>query len=110
MPVDLTSPGRAAHRVTSGCEAADFTAAVVGKIALMQRGGCPFGTKVANAEAAGAVGAIVMNQGNGDPVTAPDRYSLLSARSAPRSASRPSGSSYGSGEAFAGTPGLHGPT
>ena len=56
---------------TSGCEASDFLAAaeppgaslVKGKIALMRRGGCPFGQKVRNAEAAGAVGALVVNEG-----------------------------------------------
>jgi Zn-dependent M28 family amino/carboxypeptidase len=62
--------------VTSGCEAADFTPAVAGKVALMQRGGCNFGVKVANAEAAGAAGAIVMNQGNGTREANPDRYEL----------------------------------
>jgi Zn-dependent M28 family amino/carboxypeptidase len=62
VPVDLvlTTPNAS----TSGCEAADFPAAVNGAIALVQRGGCPFGQKVANAEAAGAIGAIVMNQGD----------------------------------------------
>ena len=73
--VDLNlTPPRAS---TSGCEAADFSAEVAGKIALLQRGTCPFGTKVANAEAAGAVGAVVMNQGNGDPVANADRYELF---------------------------------
>ncbi|GAB3833635.1 M28 family metallopeptidase [Dactylosporangium cerinum] len=105
VPVDLNlvAPRVA---VTSGCEAADFTAAVVGQIALMQRGGCPFGTKVANAEAAGAAGAIVMNQGNGDPVTAPDRYSLLLGTLGAPVGIPAVGVSYGSGEAFAATPGL----
>ena len=63
---------------TSGCEPADFEGLdVAGNIALLQRGACPFGQKVANAEAAGAVGAVVMNQGNGDPVANVDRYELF---------------------------------
>jgi Zn-dependent M28 family amino/carboxypeptidase len=48
---------------TSGCEANDFPAAVSGAVALMQRGTCTFGTKVANAQAAGAVAAIIFNRG-----------------------------------------------
>ena len=48
---------------TSGCEVADFAAFPAGSIAVMQRGACFFSTKAANAEAAGAVGAVVFNQG-----------------------------------------------
>jgi Zn-dependent M28 family amino/carboxypeptidase len=51
---------------TAGCEAADFPAAVAGKIALVQRGTCPFVQKWANAETAGAVGIIIYNEGNND--------------------------------------------
>ena len=49
---------------TSGCTAADFSGFVPGRIALIQRGGCTFGTKVVNAQAAGASGVIVFNEGN----------------------------------------------
>ena len=49
---------------TSGCQAADFAGFPAGHIALMQRGTCTFGTKAANAEAAGAIGAIIFNEGN----------------------------------------------
>src|SRR5256885_11018359 len=38
----------------SGCTAADFAGFVPGRIALIQRGTCNFGVKVANAQAAGA--------------------------------------------------------
>lgn len=48
---------------TSGCEAADFAGFPAGSIALMQRGTCPFETKSKNAKAAGAVAAIVFNEG-----------------------------------------------
>ncbi|MGH9116346.1 MAG: M28 family metallopeptidase [Acidimicrobiales bacterium] len=51
---------------TSGCEAADFAGFPAGNIALIQRGTCTFELKAENAAAAGATGAIVMNQGNTD--------------------------------------------
>ena len=57
---------------TSGCEAADFGSDVSGNIALVRRGACAFELKVLNAQAAGATGVIIMNQGN-----APDRVGLL---------------------------------
>jgi 2-keto-3-deoxy-6-phosphogluconate aldolase len=44
-----------------GCEAANYPAEVEGKIALIQRGTCPFGQKSALAGAAGAAGAIIYN-------------------------------------------------
>ena len=63
-PVDLTLSPTPAQRVsTSGCEAADFAGFPAGNIALMQRGTCPFAQKVTNAQAAGAVGAIIFNSG-----------------------------------------------
>ena len=50
---------------TDGCEASDFDGVdVSGKVAVIQRGGGTFNAKVVNAENAGAVGAIVFNQGN----------------------------------------------
>ena len=49
---------------TSGCEAADFAGFPAGNIALIQRGTCYFQVKAENAAAAGAVGAIIFNQGN----------------------------------------------
>jgi hypothetical protein len=56
---------------TSGCTASDFNGFVVGRIALIQRGGCNFGVKVLNAQAAGASGVIIFNEGN------PGRTGLL---------------------------------
>lgn len=49
---------------TSACEAEDFANFVTGKIALIQRGGCVFTVKVANAQTAGASGVIIFNQGD----------------------------------------------
>ena len=102
--VDLSlTPPRAS---TSGCEPADFPASVAGKIALVQRGTCTFGTKVANAEAAGAVGAVVMNQGNGDPVANADRYVLFAGTLGGPVGIPAVSVSYFQGEQFANTAGL----
>jgi hypothetical protein len=57
----------------SGCSASDFSGFVPGRIALIQRGTCFFGVKVQNAQAAGASGVIIFNEGN----TTPDRTGLL---------------------------------
>jgi Zn-dependent M28 family amino/carboxypeptidase len=107
VPVDLAlTPPRAS---TSGCEATDFDPAVVtDKVVLLQRGGtgCSFGVKVANAEAAGAAAAIVMNQGNGTPEANPDRYSLLLGTLGTPVGIPAVGVSYATGEALANTPGL----
>ncbi len=56
-------PGPVEGSSNSGCEAADFPAAVSGKIALIQRGTCTFRQKVTNAQAAGAIGAVLFNEG-----------------------------------------------
>jgi Zn-dependent M28 family amino/carboxypeptidase len=48
---------------TSGCDAADFAGFTAGSVALIQRGGCDFSLKALNAQAAGAVGVIVSNDG-----------------------------------------------
>lgn len=49
----------------NGCTA--ITNAVTGKIAVIDRGVCTFTTKVRNAQAAGAVGVLVVNNSAGDP-------------------------------------------
>ncbi|SEF91604.1 PA domain-containing protein [Thermomonospora echinospora] len=54
-PVDTDQP----DGLGSGCEADDFAGFPAGSIALIQRGGCNFSVKVANAEDAGAVGAVI---------------------------------------------------
>jgi Zn-dependent M28 family amino/carboxypeptidase len=92
VPVDINlTPPRAN---TSGCDGAfaeaavgapltahpggpdDFAGFPIGAIALVQRGGCSFALKVANAQTAGAAAVILFNQGN---VTVPptDRTSTL---------------------------------
>jgi hypothetical protein len=56
---------------SSGCTAGDFSGFVAGRVALIQRGTCNFGVKVLNAQAAGATGVIIFNEGN------PGRTSVL---------------------------------
>jgi hypothetical protein len=71
--VDLTlPPGPVAHTSTSGCEVADFGGFTGGRIALMQRGSCTFRTKTLNAFNAGAVAALIFNEGQ------PGRTGLIS--------------------------------
>jgi Zn-dependent M28 family amino/carboxypeptidase len=48
---------------TSGCEPGDFPASTAGNIALMQRGTCPFVQKYQMAKDAGAVAALIFNDG-----------------------------------------------
>ena len=55
----------------SGCSTSDFSGFVSGRIALIQRGTCFFGEKVLNAQAAGATGVVIFNEGN------PDRTELF---------------------------------
>jgi Zn-dependent M28 family amino/carboxypeptidase len=64
VAVDLVVPSPGDNGNTSGCEAADFAGFPAGAIALMQRGTCTFQVKLNNAAAAGAVGAVVFNEGN----------------------------------------------
>jgi Zn-dependent M28 family amino/carboxypeptidase len=56
-------PPAATTSSTSGCKPNDFPKRVSGRIALIQRGGCDFLVKARNAEAAGAVGAVIFNEG-----------------------------------------------
>ncbi|HWM33292.1 MAG TPA: M28 family peptidase, partial [Pseudolysinimonas sp.] len=73
VPVDVNLTGD--HASTSGCEPADFDGFVAGDIALIQRGTCDFAVKAQNAEAAGAAGVVVFNQGN--VVEGDDRLGVL---------------------------------
>jgi len=61
--VDVTIPPTPTPSSTSGCEAADFAGFVPGRIALLQRGTCTFYVKAINAQAAGAAGVIIFNEG-----------------------------------------------
>jgi Zn-dependent M28 family amino/carboxypeptidase len=88
VPVDINLVPPRAN--TSGCDGAfteaavgapltsdpagpnDFAGFPAGAIALVQRGGCSFALKVANAQTAGAAAVILFNQGN-----TPDRSGTL---------------------------------
>jgi Zn-dependent M28 family amino/carboxypeptidase len=61
--VDVMLPPPAEPGSTSGCEAEDFAGFTAGNIALMQRGTCTFEVKAANAQAAGAIGVVMFNEG-----------------------------------------------
>ena len=64
QPVDVIVPAAAdANTSTSGCEESDFSEFTAGNIALVQRGTCSFFLKATNAEAAGATGVIIFNEG-----------------------------------------------
>ena len=60
----IVIPPTATPSSASGCTAADFTGFTPGRIALIQRGTCNFGVKAQNAQAAGASGVIIFNEGN----------------------------------------------
>ena len=62
-PLNVPIGNTPAGTTISGCAASDFTGFPAGNIALVQRGTCTFGTKAANAKAAGAVAIVVFNEG-----------------------------------------------
>nr|WP_246742593.1 M20/M25/M40 family metallo-hydrolase [Microvirga splendida] len=64
--VDLGLDAEPLPTSTSGCEREDFSGFTRGNIALVRRGTCPFQTKAELAQAAGAAGLVIMNQGTGD--------------------------------------------
>ena len=68
VPVDVAS-------ADSGCEEADFADLPVGSIALIKRGSCDFAVKAANAQASGAIAAIIYNDGASTPDE--DRTTLI---------------------------------
>jgi len=53
---------------SSGCNSLTNGAEVSGKIAVIDRGGCTFVQKVTNAQDAGAIGVIMINNVGGNPI------------------------------------------
>jgi hypothetical protein len=69
---ELTTTGVTApfsYVTNEGCEADLFAGFPVGNIAVIDRGECSFVVKVANAEAAGASGVIIVNNVDARPTT-----------------------------------------
>jgi len=64
---DDSLPDGSTGSTADACEAIVNSADVSGKIAFIERGGCNFDEKLANAEDAGAVAAVVYNT-SGDPI------------------------------------------
>ncbi len=75
----IPPPGGAGSS-TSGCEAADYPPETAGAVALVMRGTCAFVEKAAAAQAAGAAGVIIFNDGVGagrqNPVFIDDQVDL----------------------------------
>ncbi len=90
---------------TSGCEPDDFLGFPAGNIALIQRGACAFLDKATNAAAAGAVGAIIFNQGDTEDPGRQDLF-LGNLQDANASGIPVISTSYALGEELANTPGL----
>jgi Zn-dependent M28 family amino/carboxypeptidase len=70
-------PTRQESANTSGCEDTDFPAgatSLAGKVAVLQRGTCPFADKARNAQAHGAVAVVIFNEGT---IGAEDRIGLV---------------------------------
>jgi subtilisin family serine protease len=51
---------------SDGCASVD--AAAAGKLAIINRGGCTFSQKIANAKAVGAIAVLIINNVAGDPI------------------------------------------
>lgn len=96
--VDLVvPPGKDANSSTSGCQDEDFAGFPKGAVALLQRGSCNYGEKVARAVKAGAAAAVLFNEGQAGRVEVV-RGSAGEARQIPLV-----GASYAVGENLAAT-------
>ena len=104
VPVDINLSTETNRANSSGCEVTDFEGldfSGEADIALLQRGTCPFSTKVVNAEAAGAEAAVLFNQGDDNPA-AGDRLGPVSPTLAPFTVGIPAvGTTFAAGEALA---------
>lgn len=69
IQADLVEVNDGTANANRGCSALQNAAQVKGKIALVERGGCNFTVKVQNAQDAGAIAVIVVNNQAGSPIT-----------------------------------------
>jgi hypothetical protein len=66
--VDSTPTNSSTGSPRDACSALTNATRVAGRIVLVERGGCEFQAKIENAEDAGAVGVIVYNDVDGEPI------------------------------------------
>ena len=101
-PIDVVVPVAAnpPNTSTSGCEASDFAGFTAGRVALLQRGTCPFRQKADNAAAAGAAAVIIFNEGQPQSPTQPEDRTvvILGSLSTPGVTIPVIGTSYAIGE------------
>lgn len=57
-----------AYEDSLACAGATNASSLAGKIAVVYRGSCSFGAKVENAEAAGAIACVIINNAPGSPI------------------------------------------
>lgn len=69
VTADLVLVDDGSSNPTEGCQSLQNGAAVNGKIAVIDRGNCLFVEKIQNAQAAGAVGVVMINNVGGAPIT-----------------------------------------
>ena len=75
--VDLVLPPTPApNGNTSGCEEEDYSGFVAGRIALLQRGTCPYVQKATLAQEAGAAAIILFNEGQPGRTAVPNNLPL----------------------------------
>ncbi len=109
VPATPTPLGKLVRVANLGCDAADFSAAVAGKVAVIDRGTCSFVIKAKNAQNAGAAGVIIANNaagaapglGGSDPTITITTVSVSQADGATLKAAIDAAPKYGS----RGTPG-----
>src|SRR5690554_3677669 len=69
LPINSVQNVLVAYRTDStACASATNAAEIAGKIAVVYRADCEFGNKVMNAEAAGAIACVIINNIPGAPV------------------------------------------
>ena len=68
VTADLVLADDGVSPTEDGCTALNNSAAISGKIAVIRRGDCPFVDKVNNAQNAGAIAVIIVNNVSGIPI------------------------------------------